>query len=214
MPTYLAAVQRPRQTSLREGAFVASGEFPKIGASATRAGGLVSAWLEKERLVPKRPINEQDCTPLLGPAQVESVTTSQARCRMTASSSVETCEPAGSALAQVDASPSGPAVNRGAARKAWRHGFLRMTEPEYLNFLDWNARLVISGKPGAMDSSLPPILERIGVAPAFWLKMIENYDRWFRTAVGTAEHLAAEAVRTGRRWLHGIGPMRAASASG
>ena len=65
-----------------------------------------------------------------------------------------------------------------------------------------------------MDASLPPILERIGVAPAFWLKMIENDDRWFRKAVGTAENLAAEAVRTGRRWLHGIGPMRAASASG
>ena len=157
------------------------------------------------------PINEQDCAPLLGPAQVESVTTSQALCRMTASSSVETCEPAGSALAQVDAPPSGPAFNLGAARKAWRHGFLPMTEDEYLNFLDWNARQVIPGKSGAMDSSLPPILERIGVAPAFWLKMIENYDRWFRTAVGSAEHLAAEAVRTGRRWLHGIGPMRAAS---
>ena len=161
------------------------------------------------------PINEQDCAPLLGPAQVESVATSQALFRMTASSPVETCEPAGSALlTQVDASPSGLAVNRGAARKAWRHGFLGMTEDEYLNFLDWNARQVIPGKSGAMDSSLPPILERMGMAPAFWLKMIENYDRWFRTAVGTAEHLAAEAVRTGRRWLHGIGPLRAASTSG
>ena len=50
-----------------------------------------------------------------------------------------------------------------------------MTEDEYLTFLEWNAQQVIPGKSGAMDSSLPPILERIGVAPAFWLKMIENW---------------------------------------
>ena len=56
-----------------------------------------------------------------------------------------------------------------------------------------------------------PALTDFLALPAFWIKMIENYDRWFRTAVGTAENLAAEAVRTGRRWLHGIGPMRAAS---
>jgi hypothetical protein len=33
---------------------------------------------------------------------------------------------------------------------------------------------------------------------------------WFRTAAGSPQKLSDEAARRGRRWLHGIGPMRGA----
>jgi len=36
---------------------------------------------------------------------------------------------------------------------------------EYLEFLDWNARRIIPGKLGALDAKLPPILERLQMAP-------------------------------------------------
>jgi hypothetical protein len=94
--------------------------------------------------------------------------------------------------------------------KQWRHGFLDMTVDAYLAFLDWNARQIVPGKPGAMDDRLPPILERLGMTAEFWLQMLENFDRWFRTAAGSPQKLAEEAARTGRKWLHGIGPMRGA----
>jgi hypothetical protein len=140
------------------------------------------------------PIGERDRVPLLGPAGVESVATSQR------------------VLAAAGASNSDPAceVNLATVFKQWRHGFLDMTVDSYLEFLDWNARRVVPGKAGAMDDSLPPILERLGMTAEFWLQMIENFDRWFRTAAGSPQKLADEAARRGRRWLPGIGPMRGA----
>jgi hypothetical protein len=36
----------------------------------------------------------------------------------------------------------------------------------------------------------------------FWFEMLENFEHWFRTAVGSPQKLA--------EWLHGIGPMRGA----
>jgi hypothetical protein len=85
-----------------------------------------------------------------------------------------------------------------------------MSLDEYLDFLDWNARQIVVGKSGVMDSTLPPILERLGMAPEFWVQMLENFERWFHGAAGSPEKLAEEAARTGRNWLQGIGPMRGA----
>ena len=48
------------------------------------------------------------------------------------------------------------------------------------------------------------------MAPGFWLKMIENFERWFHGAVGSPQKMAEHAARTGREWLQGIGPMRGA----
>ena len=133
------------------------------------------------------PIDEQDCAPLLGPASAESVVASR------------------------ECLGSGPAAAiKSDVRKKWRHGFLSIGLDEYLDFLDWNARQVIPGKAGAQDECLPPILERLGIAPAFWVKMIENFDRWFRSAAGSPQALAEHAAHTGRKWLQGIGPMRGA----
>jgi hypothetical protein len=101
-------------------------------------------------------------------------------------------------------------VNLATVFKQWRHGFLEMTVDAYLDFLHWNARRMVPGKSGAMDDRLPPILERLGMTAEFWLQMIENFDRWFRTAAGSSQKLAEEAARRGRKWLHGIGPMRGA----
>jgi hypothetical protein len=140
------------------------------------------------------PIDERDRAPLLGPAGVESVTTSQ---RVLADAAQSRAE-------------HSFAVNLATVFKQWRHGFLDMTVDGYLEFLDWNARRVVPGKAGAMDDRLPPILERLGMTAEFWLAMIENFDRWFRTAAGSSQKLADEAARRGRRWLRGVGPMRGA----
>ena len=157
-----------------------------VASPATSQSGDPDDWL--------CPIDERDCVLLLGPANVESVAASREALRTVAATSNET--PA--------------SVNKASARKAWRHGFLSMGLDEYLEFLDWNARQLIPGKTGAMDDSLPPILERLGMAPSFWIKMIENFERWFHGAVGSPEKMAEHAARTGRQWLHGIGAMRGA----
>ncbi len=128
------------------------------------------------------PLYEQDCAVLLGPPGVASVAESRAH----------------------DFSQA----NLGDVRKRWRHGFLSVTVDQYLELLDWTGRELVAGKRGAIDADLPPILERLDFDPESWLKLIDNFESWYRTAAGTAAELAAEAARTGRRWLHGIGPLR------
>jgi hypothetical protein len=140
------------------------------------------------------PVSEHECALLLGPENVESVAASeQALCEM-----------------QNSAPDQSLPFNTATVVKKWRHGFLPCGLDEYLEFLDWNARQLIRGKPGVMDSATPPILERLGMTPSFWLKMIENFERWFHTAAGSSEKLMEHAARTGRRWLQGVGPMREA----
>lgn len=138
------------------------------------------------------PVDERDCAPLLGPANVESVVASHVALR------------AAKEIGEKDATP----INLASARKSWRHGFLSMGVDEYLEFLDWNAKRLVPGKRGVVDETVPPILERLGMSPSFWLKMIENFERWFHGAVGSPQKLAEHAAQTGRQWLQGIGPMR------
>ena len=142
------------------------------------------------------PVHEQERSPLLGPPGVASVKASLAAVH--------------SSLHESENKPEQTPVNTADAHKSWRHGFLPIGLDEYLEFLDWNARQIIPGKSGATEAGFPPILERLKLAPAFWGKMIENFDRCFHSAVGSPQKMAEEAARTGRQWLHGITALRSA----
>ena len=130
------------------------------------------------------PVSEQDCSPLLGPPNVESVTKSAAR-----------------DLSSMDAA---------TVRKQWRHGFLQMSIDDYLELLDSVGRQIVTGKRGAIDPRFAPILERLGLSPTVLPQMVENFDRWFHGAVGSAPRLMEEAVRTGRTWIQGLTHCRTA----
>ncbi|HKJ53684.1 MAG TPA: hypothetical protein VKB27_19495 [Gammaproteobacteria bacterium] len=39
---------------------------------------------------------------------------------------------------------------------------------DYLKLVDWTGRLIRADKRGAIDSSIPPILERLGISPGQW----------------------------------------------
>jgi hypothetical protein len=56
----------------------------------------------------------------------------------------------------------------------------------------------------------PAVLQRLQLDPNAWLTLVDNFEGWFRTAAGTAGHLANEALRTGRRWQHGLRAIRSA----
>ena len=55
-----------------------------------------------------------------------------------------------------------------------------------------------------IPAELLPILERLQIRPDAWLDAVNNYDRKFRTAVGRVAAIRREAIRHGRRWLHGL----------
>jgi len=80
-------------------------------------------------------------------------------------------------------------------------GFVPMTAEAYLELVDWSARQVASGKPGSTPTSLPPVLERLGLKPTVWLKLVKNFDDLFKTMAGFPENIDQQrAIGTGRRF--------------
>ena len=94
-----------------------------------------------------------------------------------------------------------------------RRGILQMTPAEYFDLVDKSGRMVRSGKRGAIDVDLAPILLRIGANPDAWLETVSRFGSVFRLAAGLASSLRSFADRLGRRWLQGATTARAAFGS-
>ena len=94
-----------------------------------------------------------------------------------------------------------------------RRGILQMTATEYFDLVDRSGRMTRSGKPGAIDPELAPILLRIGANPDAWLETVSRFGSRFRLAAGLLAHLRAFAEQIGRRWLNGVASARVAFAS-
>ena len=90
-------------------------------------------------------------------------------------------------------------------RRASEKGFLSISLCAYLELLDWTGRQLRSDKRGAIPSHLAPILRRLGLDSACWCDLVSKFGRYFKRAVGTAEHLKEEATRRGQIWLQSPG---------
>jgi hypothetical protein len=91
-------------------------------------------------------------------------------------------------------------------------GVLQMTEAEYFDLVDKSGRILRSGKRGAIDTDIAPILLRIGVKPDAWLDTISRFETKFHLAAGLLSSLRSFADQIGRRWLAGVSAARAAFA--
>jgi REP element-mobilizing transposase RayT len=87
---------------------------------------------------------------------------------------------------------------------ATRRGILHMTAEEYYDLLDKSGRLIRSGKRGAIDPSLKPILTRIGANSLRWHETITSFDARFYLACGLLSSLRSFASHLGRHWLKGV----------
>ena len=85
-----------------------------------------------------------------------------------------------------------------------------MTPDEYFNLVDQSGRMIRSGKRGAIDSDLMPILLRIGANPDAWLDTISRFGSRFRLAAGLLSNLRNFADQIGRCWLTGVKAARTA----
>jgi hypothetical protein len=94
-----------------------------------------------------------------------------------------------------------------------RRGILEMTEAEYFNLVDMSGRILRSGKCGAIDSDLAPILLRIGINPEAWLDTVSRFESRFHLAAGLLSSLRSFADKIGRRWIAGLSSARVAFAS-
>jgi REP element-mobilizing transposase RayT len=93
-----------------------------------------------------------------------------------------------------------------------KRGILQMTPAEYFNLVDQSGRIIRSGKRGAIDADLMPILLRIGANPDAWLETISSFGSRFRLAAGLLSNLRNFANRLGRRWITGVAAARTAFA--
>lgn len=70
---------------------------------------------------------------------------------------------------------------------------------DYLELVDWTGRAMRDDKRGAIDSSLPPILERLQVEPKYWLHMAKHLESRFKGLVGAAIQLQTACKKLGYR---------------
>ena len=68
----------------------------------------------------------------------------------------------------------------------------------YLELIDLTGRCIRDDKPGYINHSEKPILERLNIAPENWLKLTTTFNRSFHRAVGTEQSLTEHCERHGK----------------
>ena len=65
---------------------------------------------------------------------------------------------------------------------------------EYLALVDWTGRILKMDKRGAIDAKLPPILEKLRIAPTAWETLTSSFEQHFSHWVG-AEHIVQKLYK-------------------
>src|SRR6056297_3084479 len=75
---------------------------------------------------------------------------------------------------------------------------------DYLELVDWSGRAVIEGKQGSIPENLPPILERLKIDPASYVKFINRSEKTrFGSFIGPLEKMRDLAECFGKSFLKG-----------
>ncbi len=75
---------------------------------------------------------------------------------------------------------------------------------DYLAVVDWSGRLIREDKRGAIDSALPPILNRLGIRPDAWEIVIATRGTLFGRAMGRLDAMRLHAATLGQAWVRGV----------
>ena len=75
---------------------------------------------------------------------------------------------------------------------------------DYLQLVDWTGRAIRPDKRGAIDSSLPPILQRLNVDTRAWAVAMTSQGNVFGQAMGRISHLRLHAATLGQSWVRGL----------
>ena len=75
---------------------------------------------------------------------------------------------------------------------------------DYLELVDWSGRAVVEGKRGSIPENLPPILQRLKIDPAAYVKFINRSEKSrFGNFIGPIEAMRNLAERFGKSFLKG-----------
>ncbi len=60
---------------------------------------------------------------------------------------------------------------------------------DYIELVDWTGRIIRKDKRGAIQKSIPPILDRLGISVDNWMTMANEFEKTFKGFVGSSESL-------------------------
>lgn len=80
---------------------------------------------------------------------------------------------------------------------------------DYLRLLDYTGRAVRADKPGAIDASLPAILDRLAIDTEAWTRAMRPAGNVFGRAIGRLDRLRLHATTLGQSWIRGLSQARA-----
>lgn len=79
---------------------------------------------------------------------------------------------------------------------------------DYLELLDWTGRELKKGKRGAISSSLPSIVTRLGYTPEKWMKTQTPQVSWTQKAIGSVDKIKEYCVEISQKWIWQIDLVR------
>ncbi len=95
----------------------------------------------------------------------------------------------------------GPCVSASSARCSDK-GFLVMSLEDYLLLLDWTARQSVEGKRGKTPKCVPPVLNRLGLAPSSWCELVNDFGKLFSGVAGKPSVVDAMRTPHGHRRMY------------
>lgn len=75
---------------------------------------------------------------------------------------------------------------------------------DYLALVDWTGRAIRDDKRGAIDSRLPPIIQRLNIDADAWRLAMQPRGNVFGRAMGRLDHLRLHAKTLGQSWVKGL----------
>ena len=74
---------------------------------------------------------------------------------------------------------------------------------DYFELVDWTGRIIRADKRGAIDASVPPVLQRLMISPDKWLDHMKAAQTEKTIALGCLEKVQKYVQHCGFKWLRG-----------
>ena len=94
-----------------------------------------------------------------------------------------------------------PFQSRGAREEDGGVSTLPCSFEDYLEVLDWTGRLLRDDKQGVIPSSMPPLLDRLGMSAGRWRQAMRPPKHWTQKALGSVSCIKKYCEAIGQSWL-------------
>ncbi len=79
---------------------------------------------------------------------------------------------------------------------------------DYSELVNWTGQAAREDKRGAIPEGLPPILQRLGIGPAAWMRLVTEFQSSFCTWIGQADRVRETCQCLGYQRARGIATCR------